>query len=221
MICRDVSAGMEGRKVSQFRKPLGSILHDRGPLSTLEYWIQFLISRNGLHLLQFWFSVDSFKNASSSFNKCPPPRPLAAASNDIRQMEWAAVDCLATAGPLVGHGDSERVTSDSSCKASVCEGIPNSNSQGKMEPQSLVELQAQEAGTNSSTLNGVGRKLVVDSDMTKESQSNARGQEPGGELARQISLSESSRSLHYYHLRQCILCQSACVHTIPVNVYTC
>ena len=213
-----MSAGMEGRKVSQFRKPLGSILHDRGPLSTLEYWIQFLISRNGLHLLQFWFSVDSFKNASSSFNKCPPPRPLAAASNDIRQMEWAAVDCLATAGPLVGHGDSERVTSDSSCKASVCEGIPNSNSQGKMEPQSLVELQAQEAGTNSSTLNGVGRKLVVDSDMTKESQSNARGQEPGGELARQTSL---SRSLHYYHLRQCILCQSACVHTIPVNVYTC
>ena len=219
VVCRDMSARVEVRRVSQFCKPLWNILHDQGSLSTMEYWIQFLISKNCLHLLQFWLSVDSFKNASSSLNKCPS-RPLAAES---RQVEWAAVDCLATAGALAGQ-DSERV---SSCKASVSQGVQNSLPKGKMKPQSPVELQSQEAGT-SSALNGVGRKVVVDGDMTKGSQSNMRSQELGGELARQTSLSRSLKPsvlhVHIYHLRQCTLCLSelrARVHTMLVNVTTC
>lgn len=53
-------------RVSQLCKPLWNCLHDQSPLSILEYFVQFMTTRNALHLLQFWFSVASFKNAQSS-----------------------------------------------------------------------------------------------------------------------------------------------------------
>ena len=71
---------MRSPRVSQFCKPLQNILNDQGTHSILEYWVQFMISRNSLHLLQFWFSVASFQNTfSTSFKKrhCQPPHPLA------------------------------------------------------------------------------------------------------------------------------------------------
>ena len=56
----------EGKRVSQLCKPLWDILHDQTPLSVLEYLVQFMDTRNSLHLLQFWFSVASFRKATSS-----------------------------------------------------------------------------------------------------------------------------------------------------------
>ena len=53
-------------RVSQLCKPLWNCLHDQSPLSILEYFIPFMTTRNALHLLQFWFSVASFKNAQPS-----------------------------------------------------------------------------------------------------------------------------------------------------------
>jgi A-kinase anchor protein 10 len=53
-------------RVSQLCKPLWNCLHDQSPLSILEYFIQFMTTRKALHLLQFWFSVASFKNALPS-----------------------------------------------------------------------------------------------------------------------------------------------------------
>ena len=62
-----------GPRVSQFCKPLQNILSDRGTPSILDYWVQFMRSRNSLHLLQFWFSVASFQNTFSTSFNCQPP----------------------------------------------------------------------------------------------------------------------------------------------------
>ena len=60
---RGVLAG-KGR-VSRLCQPLLNCLHsDQSPLSVLEYLIQFMAARDALHLLQFWFSVTSFRNAT-------------------------------------------------------------------------------------------------------------------------------------------------------------
>ena len=58
----------ERERVSQLCKPLWECLNapDSSPLSVLEYFIQFMAARDALHLLQFWFSVASFRNAASS-----------------------------------------------------------------------------------------------------------------------------------------------------------
>ena len=53
-------------RVSQLGKPLWDCLHDHTSLSVLEYLIQFLTAKDALPLLQFWFSVASFKNALPS-----------------------------------------------------------------------------------------------------------------------------------------------------------
>ena len=54
-------------RVSNLSKPLWNCLHsEQSPLSMLEYLIQFMAVRDALHLLQFWFSVDSFRKATSS-----------------------------------------------------------------------------------------------------------------------------------------------------------
>ena len=53
-------------RTSQLCKPLSAILKDSGTLSVLDYFIQFMESEGALHLLQFWFAVESFKNAISS-----------------------------------------------------------------------------------------------------------------------------------------------------------
>ena len=39
----------------------------------LDYFVQFLDSKDALHLLQFWFAVESFKNAISSPRDCLSP----------------------------------------------------------------------------------------------------------------------------------------------------
>lgn len=55
------------KRVSQLLKPLWNCLHEQSsPLSILEYLIQFMASRDAVHLLQFWFSVASFRNAAPS-----------------------------------------------------------------------------------------------------------------------------------------------------------
>ena len=61
----------EGKRerVSQLCKPLWECLNapdSSHPLSVLEYFIQFMAARDALHLLQFWFSVASLRNAASS-----------------------------------------------------------------------------------------------------------------------------------------------------------
>lgn len=58
-------------RVSQLCKPLWNCLHEQTPLSILEYLIQFMAARDALHLLQFWFSVTSFKNAIPSSAMAP------------------------------------------------------------------------------------------------------------------------------------------------------
>lgn len=154
----------------------------------LEYWIQFLISRNCLHLLQFWFSVASFKNASSSSNKFPSRTP-ATENSDIRKVE-----CLSgeSTGSLAGHvsGKPDRMTSDSSCMDSVNEGIHNSHPKGEMEPQSFVEFQSQEVSTT--TLNGVGREVGMDGGVTEGTRSSMISQRAEGGIVRQTSLSKST-----------------------------
>ena len=56
--------GVATERVSQLCKPLDHILHDTSPLSLLEYFIQYMESAEGLDLVQFWFSVESFKHAT-------------------------------------------------------------------------------------------------------------------------------------------------------------
>ena len=51
---------------SQLCKPLAAILRDSGALSMLEYFIQYIEEQDALHLLQFWFAVESFKIAAPS-----------------------------------------------------------------------------------------------------------------------------------------------------------
>ena len=50
-------------RTSQLCKPLSAVLQDTSSLSMLEYFIQFMESVGGLHLVQFWLSVESFKSA--------------------------------------------------------------------------------------------------------------------------------------------------------------
>ena len=61
------------RRFSQLCKPLWECLHDQAALSVLEYLIQFMAARDALHLLQFWFSVASFKSASHSSSTAAAP----------------------------------------------------------------------------------------------------------------------------------------------------
>ena len=53
-------------RTSQLCKPLAAILRDSGTLSMLEYFIQYMEEQDALHLLQFWFAVESFKIAAPS-----------------------------------------------------------------------------------------------------------------------------------------------------------
>lgn len=53
-------------RTSQLCKPLAAILKDSGALSMLEYFIQYMDEQDALHLLQFWFAVESFKIAAPS-----------------------------------------------------------------------------------------------------------------------------------------------------------
>ena len=66
------------KRVSQFCKPLWDCLNtsDQSPLSMLEYFIQFMAARNALHLLQFWFSVASFRGATPSLTRPGNSGPL-------------------------------------------------------------------------------------------------------------------------------------------------
>ena len=53
-------------RASQLCKHLLEILSDSSPLSMLEYFIQFMESVGAVHLVQFWFCVESFKSAVTS-----------------------------------------------------------------------------------------------------------------------------------------------------------
>lgn len=56
-------------RTSQLYKPLAVILKDSetgSALSMLEYFIQYMEEEDALHLLQFWFAVESFKTAAPS-----------------------------------------------------------------------------------------------------------------------------------------------------------
>ena len=53
-------------RASQLYKHLLEILTDSSPLSMLEYFIQFMESAGAVHLVQFWFCVQSFKSAVTS-----------------------------------------------------------------------------------------------------------------------------------------------------------
>ena len=60
-------------RTSQLCKPLAAILKDTeagSTLSVLEYFIQYMEEKDALHLLQFWFAVESFKTATPSPTDC-------------------------------------------------------------------------------------------------------------------------------------------------------
>ena len=53
---------------SRLCKPLSAILKDSSTLSVLDFFVQYMERENALHLLQFWFAVESFKTVVSSAN---------------------------------------------------------------------------------------------------------------------------------------------------------
>lgn len=57
---------VRGSRSSQLYKHLLEILTDSSPLSMLEYFLQFMESVGAVHLVQFWFCVESFKSAVTS-----------------------------------------------------------------------------------------------------------------------------------------------------------
>ena len=64
------TAALPRNRTSQLCKPLAAILKDltaaNTPLSMLEYFIQYMEEQDALHLLQFWFAVESFKTVAPS-----------------------------------------------------------------------------------------------------------------------------------------------------------
>jgi len=71
----DASSWTSEARTSQLCKPLSAILRDTSSFSVLEYFIQFMESGGGLHLVQFWLSVESFKSAgqgASHARDCMP-----------------------------------------------------------------------------------------------------------------------------------------------------
>ena len=59
-------------QASQLCQPLSAILtadSEAGPISILDYFVQYMERENALHLLQFWFAVQSFKNAASAYHR--------------------------------------------------------------------------------------------------------------------------------------------------------
>ena len=73
--CNNMAPAMPAAasRTSQLCKPLAAILKDSGAgsaLSMLEYFIQYMEEKDALHLLQFWFAVESFKTATPSPMDC-------------------------------------------------------------------------------------------------------------------------------------------------------
>ena len=52
-------------KSSKLCKSLSKLLEDTSSLSMLEYFIQYMESANALHILHFWYTVESFKATTS------------------------------------------------------------------------------------------------------------------------------------------------------------
>lgn len=66
-------------RTSKLCKPLTAVLRDSGPQSMLDYFVQYMEGEGSLHLLQFWFAVETFKKASSTYpspNHIKDHRPL-------------------------------------------------------------------------------------------------------------------------------------------------
>jgi hypothetical protein len=67
--CNNMAAPVPCR-TSQLCKPLIAILKDSeagsAALSMLEYFVQYMEEQDALHLLQFWFAVESFKTVAPS-----------------------------------------------------------------------------------------------------------------------------------------------------------
>ena len=55
-------------QTSQLCKPLSAVLRDSAPLSMLDYFVQYMETEGALHLLQFWFAIETFKNVTSIYN---------------------------------------------------------------------------------------------------------------------------------------------------------
>jgi hypothetical protein len=117
---RGVLAGK--RRVSRLCQPLLNCLHsDQSPLSVLEYLIQFMAARDALHLLQFWFSVTSFRNAAPT-SLTDSNRPL----------------CTSPPHPnSLGSGDDSRLR-DHKCPASVVTECVRETTKTEHSPHTLA-----------------------------------------------------------------------------------
>lgn len=59
--------GLGNARTSRLCKPLRALLRESSPQSMLDYFIQYMEAKGALHLLQFWFAVETFKNATSHY----------------------------------------------------------------------------------------------------------------------------------------------------------
>ena len=187
-------------RVSQLSKPLWNCLHDQSPLSILEYFIQFMAAGDALHLLQFWFSVASFRNAI--------PSCATTTTTDTTQMDDTVQQHCT---PVISSSATTASRSDESSRCETSEdtqivpghrqavGVPGFISQSPIR----ISSQPGDGDGESGTVTGAARGVSCVGTELCMNDIGQRGGEDGGvaigreeksrpsDITRQPSLSES------------------------------
>ena len=202
-------------RVSQLSKPLWDCLHDHTSLSVLEYFIQFLAAKDALHLLQFWFSVASFKNALPSSVLPPNNSETVTESGTLSQVQ-SGFEVKDTRTLKPQQVTTSSITTGAHTITVVPTVLPNSvvqsrsptpfsascdpsNGAGQSAPMTteLVEVN-QSSGFSqegikafSTSMNGVRGRVGREDEVSKK-MSNIECQRKPPDITRQTSLSKSA-----------------------------
>lgn len=196
-------------RVSQLSKPLWDCLHDHTSLSVLEYLIQFLAAKDALHLLQFWFSVASFKKALAS--SVLPPNNVTESDTLSLVQSGFEVNVIRTLKPQ--QVTTSAITTGADTITVVPTALPNSvrssttfsascdssNGAGQSSPMTteLVEVN-QSSGCSqedikafSTSVNGVRGRVGREDEVSKK-MSNMECHRKPPDITRQTSISKSA-----------------------------
>ena len=197
-------------RTSQLCKPLAAILKDSaGALSMLEYFVQYMEEQDALHLLQFWFAVESFKIAAPSpkhatdlYSRELTTSSTNAASNDKQCMVNTASVETSASGHMTRHTVScEEGSADPECNTVdvVLPLYPNPTQVNDDHPASNtnkgtrhcitnnIEGRKSMCGANSDTLEGKGLGDPVPA-INSHSPTNDGVHVHGRSLLKQLSL---------------------------------
>ena len=203
-------------RTSQLYKPLAAILKDSetgSALSMLEYFIQYMEEEDALHLLQFWFAVESFKTAAPSpkltttdYSRQSTTSTSTTQGRADKQCDVASVETSAS-GHMTQRQTVTEKGSNPECKARdsvlnasndtqmVTAAVTNTVNEGTGQCiNNNIEGRKNMCSTNSDTLQGqreLERPATISCDVTAP-QSPTEGIHVHQRVLKQLSLSEEA-----------------------------